>query len=198
MGFIDNMKSVFSPQKIDTSIKYGSSKEWFFSAAGRKVFAEAKTTVELNDYIYNYLKVIKKSESCIEDEILYKIAFIFADAIIDSDQEYSGKENILNNTVNPFVAYLEHLNRSLSSEFLCYELLMVLFGAVNPFDSSEWIYDNSRRGYSEEEYSKFAEEHDIDIRKLLKIDYTGREGFRLIMCEIIWLIGEDKILDKIR
>ena len=73
-------------------------------------------------------------------------------------------------------------------------MLFILFGAIDPFNSAEWIYDNSRSGYSDEEYQSFAEEKDINFEELLQKDYIGKEDVRFIMCEIIWLVGKDEFL----
>ena len=67
---------------------------------------------------------------------------------------------------------------------------MILLECVDPFDSTSWLYDTERGGYSEEEYQKFAEEKQIDFRQLLEVSYSEKEDLRLIICEIIWLIGQ--------
>ena len=55
MGFIDNIKSAFTQTPAVPSVKYGTTKEWFLSDAGRKALAETKTTVELTDYTYRLI-----------------------------------------------------------------------------------------------------------------------------------------------
>lgn len=194
MGFIDNIKSAFAQTSEVPSVKYGTTKEWFLSDAGRKSLGETKTTVELTDYTYHYLKSIIANKKLLDDEDLYRLAFVFADSIVNSNQSYAGKESLLNENVHPFIAYFQKLKRSLSPKNLCYEMLFILFGAVDPFNSAEWIYDNSRSGYSEEEYQSFAEEKGINFEELLQKDYVGKEDVRFIMCEIIWLVGKDEFL----
>lgn len=194
MGFIDNIKSAFAQTPAVPSVKYGTTKEWFLSDAGRKALCETKTTVELTDYTYHYLKSIIANKKLLDDEDLYRLAFVFADSIVNSNQSYAGKESLLNENEHPFIAYFRKLKRSLSSKNLCYEMLFILFGAIDPFDSAEWIYDNSRRGYSDEEYQAFAEEKGINFEELLQRDYIGKEDVRFIMSEIIWLVGKDEFL----
>lgn len=194
MGFIDNIKSAFTQTQVIPSAKYGTTKEWFLSDAGRKALAETKTTVELTDYTYHYLKSVVANKKLLEDEDLYRLAFVFADSMVNSNQGYAGKDNLLNENAHPFIAYFQKLKRNLSPKNLCYEMLFILFGVVDPFDSAEWIYDNSRSGYSEEEYQAIAEEKGINFEELLQKDYIGQEDIRLIMCEIIWLIGKDQFL----
>lgn len=194
MGFIDNIKSAFAQKRRVPSVKYGTEKEWFLSDAGRKALRETKTTVELTDYTYHYLKSIIANKKLLDDENLYRLAFVFADSIVNSNQSYAGKENLLNENVHPFIAYFQKLKRSLSPKNLCCEMLFILFGAVDPFNSAEWIYDNSRSGYSDEEYQSFAEEKGINFAELLQKDYIGKEDVRFIMCEIIWLVGKDEFL----
>lgn len=194
MGFIDNIKSAFTQTQVIPSAKYGTTKEWFLSDAGKKALEETKTTVELTDYTYHYLKSIVANKKLLEDEDLYRLAFVFADSMVNSNQSYTGKDNLLNENAHPFIAYFQKLKRNLSPKNLCYEMLFILFGVVDPFNSAEWIYDNSRSGYSEEEYQAIAEEKGINFEELLQKDYIGQEDVRFIMCEIIWLIGKDQFL----
>lgn len=194
MRFIKNVKYAFTSSKIKSNRVYGNTKEWFLSDTGRKVLNETKTMVELTDYTYHYLKSIIANKNLLADEDLYCLAFVFADSMANSNQSYAGKENLLNENLHPFVAYFQNLKRSVSPKNLCYEMLFILFGAVNPFDPTEWIYDRSRNGYSEEEYQAIAEKNGIDFTELIQKDYTGKEDIRLIVCEIIWLIGKDDFL----
>ena len=194
MGFIDNIKSVFAQSSIPTSSKYGTTREWFLSDAGRKALAETKTTVELTDYTYHYLKCILANKTLLPNADLYNLAFVFADSMVNSNQSYAGKENILNENTHPFVAYFQKMKRNISTKNLCYEMLLILFGAVDPFDSNKWIYDNKRGGYSKEEYEAIAQEKGIVFENLLQKDYAGQEDVRFIMCEIIYLVGKDEFL----
>lgn len=194
MGFVDNIKSAFTQAQVIPSTKYGTTKEWYLSDAGRKALAETKTTVELTDYTYHYLKSIVANKKLLEDEDLYRLAFVFADSMVSSNQNYAGKDNLLNENVHPFIAYFQKLKRNLSPKNLCYEMLFILFGVVDPFNSAEWIYDNSRSGYSDEEYQAFAEEKGINFEELLQKDYIGKEDVHFIMSEIIWLVGKDEFL----
>ncbi len=189
MQFIDNLKCVFTGVPARPVTFYGTSKEWFLSAEGQKTFAAAKSTVQLTDYFYHYLKALNSGIK-IDDDTLYKVAFIFADAILPSKQAYAAKDQILNTECNPFAAYFKNINRSVGSKALCYELLLILLKCADPFDATSWLYDTARGGYSEEEYQKIAEENQQDFRQLLEVDYTGKEDLRLIICEIIWLIGQ--------
>ena len=134
------------------------------------------------------------NKKLLEDEDLYRLAFVFADSMVSSNQSYAGKDNLLNENAHPFIAYFQKLKRNLSPKNLCYEMLFILFGVVDPFNSAEWIYDNSRSGYSEEEYQAIAEEKGINFEELLQKDYIGQEDIRFIMCEIIWLIGKEQFL----
>lgn len=192
MGFADNIKALFTQtQEIQIS-KYGSSKEWFLSDAGRKALADTRTTVELTDYTYHYLKAIMANKTLLDDEGVYRLAFMLADSVANSNQPYAGKENLLNETVHPFIAYFQRMNRSLSKKNLCYEMLLILLGAVDPFNSSEWIYDSTKKGFNEQTYLDAAEKKDIDFAALFQEDYSGREDIQFIIYEMIWLIGRDE------
>ena len=197
MGFIDNLKLAFNLTKVDMPEKYGNTKEWFLSESGRTALNETNSTVELTDYIFHYLKSILKNKELLKDDDLYRVAFVLADSVYGSNQAYAGKDALLNENVHPFIAYFQKLPRFLSTKSLCYEMLLILFDVVNPFDPSEWIYDTSRPGYSEEEYFEIAESHGFEMKKCLKRPYSGREDIRFIMCEIIWLLGQKDVLKKV-
>lgn len=189
MQFIDNLKIAFTgiPQKQTPF--YGTNTDWFFSAEGKKAFENAKGTIQQTDYFYYYFKALNPGTK-LDDELLYKMSFIFADSILPSKQDYASKDKILNTECNPFAAYLKNINRAVGPKALCYELLLILLECADPFDSTSWLYDTARGGYSEEEYKKIAEEKQIDFRQLLEVDYAGKEDLRFILCEIIWLIGQ--------
>ena len=165
------------------------------SDQGRKALSGIDTTVELTDFTYHYLKSMIGQKQLFKDDILYRVAFVLADAVAGSNRPYAGKEALLNAASHPFIAYFERLSRPLSPKSLCFELLLILFGAVDPFSAAEWIYDTSRQGYSEDEYKQIALEHGIDFETVLRRDYAGTEDVRLIMCEIIWLIGKDEFFE---
>ncbi len=189
MQFIDNLKLVFTgiPQKQTTF--YGTTLDWFSSPDGKKAFENAKGTMQQTDYFYHYFKALNPATK-LADETLYKMGFIFADALLPSQQPYASKDQILNVERNPFAAYLKNINRPVGAKALCYELLLILLECTDPFDSTSWLYDTARAGYSEEEYKKIAEEKQIDFRQLLEVKYDGKEDLRYILCSIIWLIGQ--------
>ena len=193
MEFIDNIKELLSHSQEATYVeKYGKDKDWFLSPIGRKALAETRTTVELTDYIARYLECIMANKNLLVGEDLYRFAFVLADSVTNSKQNYASKENVLNEDINPFIAYLQRMKRNLSHKNLCFEMLLILFGAVDPFNPNEWIYDNHIGVLSEEEYQTKAIEVGIDFSELLNKDFTGKEDIRLIMCEFIWLIGKDE------
>lgn len=198
MGFIDNIQSAFNPLPAVPTVQYGTTKDWFLSDAGRGLLNQTQTTVELTDYTYHYLKSIMCNKQMLSEEDLYRVAFVLADSVAHSHLAYGCKENLLNASVHPFVAYFQNVKRSLSTKSLCYEMLLILFGAVDPFNSSEWIYDSGRQGYSEEEYKEIAGSHDLDFKQFLKTECDLQEDLRLIACEIIWLIGKQEFLDVIK
>ena len=117
-----------------------------------------------------------------------------SDAVVRSNQPYAGKEMIIDATVNPFIAYLQKVTRNLAPRFLCIELLLILFGAADPFNADSWLYDTGRKGYSVEEYIDIANQHGLSISELLKVEYTGREDLREIMCGFIWIVSDDALL----
>jgi hypothetical protein len=195
MGLIDNIKYAFNQAPAAPTCRYGTTKEWFLSDAGRKALNATANTAELTDFTFHYLKAIMANKKLLSDEGLYRLAFIFADGMVNSNQPYAGKECLLSETAHPFIAYFQNLKRNLNGKNLCIEMLFILLGVVDPFNPTEWIYDETRQGFSEAEYQKIAEEHEIDFRLLFVDGTVEQDDLRLIMGEIIWLLGKTEFLD---
>ena len=195
MKFLDNIKAAFAQPSEDALPLYGNTKEWFLSDAGREVLQQIQSTAELTDFVCQYLQCSMANRDLLDEKHLYRLSFVLADAVVNSRQPYAGREYLLNASENPFVAYLQNTHRSLSAKTLCYELIFVLLGAVDPFNPDEWIYNRTRGGYSEEEYQKVAQEHGIIFQELLRSQSPTDPGVRLILCELIWLVGGEEFLE---
>lgn len=109
------MKFIQSPLKLIEIIKQASfiqemqkkqDPSWYLGPDGKKAYEEADTLKKKVLYFYDYLLSVAKSKE--NNEALYKIAFVMADAMDRSALEFAGYPNILHADKNPLVAYVKN------------------------------------------------------------------------------------------
>lgn len=116
--------------------------EWFFSSEGEKSFSQLNTLEDRAVFIYSYLKTVA-SRKLDENSFLFKVAFLFADAIYSSDVAYAKYPDIIDAQKNPFVKFLKTADYTLN-DFVAYCILLaILHEKVDPYNDSEWIYDSN-------------------------------------------------------
>ncbi|MBE6809755.1 MAG: hypothetical protein E7521_01685 [Ruminococcaceae bacterium] len=115
---------------------------WFLSDEGGKKFATLSSLEERTIFIYSYLKTIA-SESFEKDKTLFKLALFIADIVCNSDVDYNKYPEILKSDSNPFVAFLANAPKFYGNEITYIILTAILHNKVNPFDKSEWIYNEA-------------------------------------------------------
>ena len=115
---------------------------WFLTDEGGKQFAALSSLEERTIFIYSYLKTLT-NESFEKDKTLFKMAFFIADAVCSSDVDYNKYPEMLNTKSNPFVAFLANAPKYYGKEKTYVILTAILHNKVNPFDKSEWIYNEA-------------------------------------------------------
>lgn len=178
-------------------VKYAYAENWFHSPAGASELDSLKSTADITDFFFGYLLSLRGDRETINDEDMYKIAFIMADSMLDSNQNYAGKQNILSLTLNPVAAYVKNLTRTIKGEHLCFELILVILGIADPFDSESWLYSGQKHGYSSTEYSLIASDNGCNIKSLFAMDFSGREDIRQIISQFVWIIGRSEFLSNL-
>lgn len=167
-----------------------NNSQWFLSTQGQTVFENCKNIEDRSVFVYSYLKTIS-AESLEKDSFLFRIAFLISDAIYNSNTQYSSFPEILNSDKNPFVAYVKNAKKVYSIEANYCILLSILHGIADPFNASDWIYDQSlfeKEGYVEKikEFGKcFIENKNTVIVDV--DDYAIDESLRFIQIELAWL-----------
>ena len=107
MGFFQSPVKLIDILKNKNSISESEAKpsSWFISEEGKQSFLNANTLPKKTLFFYEYLLSVAKYKE--NKEALYKIAFIMADSMVNSELEFGGFPNILDSAKNPLVAYIK-------------------------------------------------------------------------------------------
>lgn len=134
------------PQK--PALKDCYSESWYFSSEGKSAYESLSSVCEKTLFFMNYLRCIQNKKNNPDVvEILYKIAFVMSNSMVDSNLEFGGYPNILNQDKNPFVYYVKH--NLLNHEYVpiyCEETLPLVllkllhYGPDNKSDNADIPY----------------------------------------------------------
>lgn len=169
------------------------SKEWFLSEEGGKVFAALSSVSDRAFFIYAYLKTIS-NEIYEKNNVLFKTSFLLADAIFNSEVEYSKFPQLLDEKKNPFIAFFVNAEKDYTEKQLYCIFLSFIHNIANPLNKNEWIYNKSL--FEDYGYARKLNElgHMFVIpNRTMMIDakaYNCDEKFNMIQLEIIWIFGE--------
>lgn len=165
-------------------------KQWFLSDEGGKKFAALSSVGDRAVFIYSYLKSFA-NDSLEKNNILFKTSFLLADAILNSDLPYSTYPGILDEKVNPFVAFVANAKREYTIEQIYCIYLSFVHNIADAFKKSEWIYNDSLfmgDGYIHK-IDELGHMFVIPNEDML-VDakaYKCNEKYNMIQLEIIWL-----------
>ena len=85
---------------------------WYFSSEGKQVYDGLSSLSDKTHFFYNYLRVIEgKSNFDSASSLLFRIAYIMANSMVDSNLGFAGYPNILDENKNPFIFYATHAPR---------------------------------------------------------------------------------------
>ncbi len=164
--------------------------DWFLSAEGQKVFEGCKGIEDRAVFIYSYLKTVS-CESLHKEEFLFRVAFLLADAVYSSKAPYASFPALLDGAKNPFVAYVKNAKKIYDTQATYCIFLSILHEFVDPFNPSEWIYDQTlfkNGGYIEKMKEKdqcFIEERISEVADDALYDID--QELRFIQIELAWL-----------
>lgn len=169
-------------------------KKWFQSEEGRECFAALNSVGDRAVFIYSYLKTFA-NDSFEKGSILFKTSFLLADAIFNSDVPYGTYPGILDEKVNPFVAFIANAKKGYTVEQIYCIYLSFVHNIADAFKKSEWIYNESL--FKDDGYIHKIHElgHMFVIpNKDMFVEaeaYKCDESYDMIQLEIIWLFGEN-------
>ena len=165
--------------------------EWFCSQEGLNCLEKAVNLEERIDFIYNYLvSICKNNQTDYEEIAVFKIAFLLSDAISKSNLEYTQNDKILDDQINPFVAFINNANTIHDDGTLGLLLLSILHEIANPFLKNDWIYDEKYNDYNVLVEHLEQLDHKFDSGSIMLVDTKAFETDKekeLIQLEIIWL-----------
>lgn len=186
---------------------------WFLSGEGTGAYAALSSLEERSVFVYSYLRQIV-DESFEEDDILFKTAFLIADALCGSALPYGQYPDVINPAKNPFVAFLKNSKKYKNPTGVFFAYLAILQGVVDPMDKTSWVYETSSYSPVDFEEAMFtaanwksmndeereANEARLRVQKILYED-TGRtmlshycleipEEMQSIQLKIVWLFGQ--------
>ena len=162
---------------------------WFLSKNGFEKYSMLSSLEERTVFIYSYLKMVVNM--CFEnDNTLFKMAFLFADAIYNSDVQYALYPQIIQQE-NPFFAYLQNADNCLDNKNMYIVLTSILHDKVDPKKMGEWIYD--KEFWEDEDLGERLEEKGIAYLSADSINMTDPSIYEmdstkeLIQLELAWL-----------
>ncbi len=113
---------------------------WFRSEAGASAFAACSTLEDRIIFLYSYLKTVTNPKAD-EHHLLFKAALFFADAVLNSDEEYASYNNLVDPAANPFLAYLTNLKKHPGNEMIFVAFLCAIHGHADLANQTSWIYN---------------------------------------------------------
>lgn len=115
-------------------------KSWFFLDETKNYYEKLVSLKDKVVFIYSYLMQVS-NKSFVENGTTFKTAILLADAISNSNLEYSSYPAIIDASKNPYVSFLIN-GRNYNSEKKLFAIyLSILYGLADAFDLNEWIYD---------------------------------------------------------
>lgn len=164
---------------------------WFISKPGCDAFASLQTLEDRSAFLYSYLRKIAKPDFE-EDQLLFRIAFFFADAVMGSTLPYSTYPSLIDPEKNPFVAYLKNADHFPGSKAVYCVFLSILHGIATPIKQNEWVYDHQlgdpdylKSKLKELEKPFFTDDIEMVSADVFKIE----DQLQLVQLKLIWLMG---------
>lgn len=168
--------------------------QWFLSESGSKTYSALKTLEERSVFLYSYLKQIAKADFE-EDQLLFRTAFFFADAVTGSTLPYNTYPALIDPEQNPFVAYLKNTDNFPGRQAVYCIFLAILHGIADPFQRNNWIYDKDLQDAEalNQKLTELGKEFVDGSIKMANPDaYTLEEALQPVQLKLIWLMGQVK------
>ena len=165
---------------------------WFLSKPGCDAFASLNTLEHRAVFLYSYLKQIAKN-AFDEDQVLFRTAFLLADAIKGSSLPYSTYPAIIDPQKNPFVAYLKNAEKFPGKHVVYYVFLSILHGIAAPQNADAWIYDEELedQDYLAEKLEELGKSfYSGSVSMADADDFTVEESLQTVQLKLIWLFGQ--------
>jgi hypothetical protein len=166
--------------------------QWFLSKPGCDAFASAKTLEDRSVFLYSYLKQVAPADFD-KDQMLFRIAFFFAEAIMGSTLPYNTYPALIDPEKNPFVAYLKNADHYPGAQTTYYVFLSILHGIATPIRQNEWIYDTQFEDpeYLEKKLTELGKCFCSSAVGMTDVDaFDIEESLQPVQLKLIWLMGQ--------
>ncbi len=166
--------------------------EWFTKDSSETEYNSCKTLAEKTVFLYSYLKTVA-DKSFEKNNALFKMAFLFADAISQSDLPYKNYKALIDPEQNPFVMYLKKSSGYINECAVFNTLLAIIQEKVDVSDGNSWIYE--KEFFKDEEYPDKLEEigccYVANPRYYVNdpAKFEVRDALKMTVLEIYWLFG---------
>lgn len=138
MGFFQSPLKLLNILTNQSAIAESEAKPsaWYTSEEGKQAYLNADTLPKKTFFFYEYLLSIARYKG--NKGVLYKIAFVMADSMVNSELEFAGYPNVIDPAKNPLVAYVksgvipENTGESDFTLIICSQLLCALHGEKYP------------------------------------------------------------------
>ena len=166
---------------------------WFSTDEAAQKFNSLESLADKTVFIFSYLSKIADA-SFEENNTLFKMSFLLADAINKSNIPYSEYKNLINPDANPFVSYIKNSKTYIGELETFVALVAILKNKVDVKDSSCWIYDVDFFD-TDGEYLDKLEEMDCCFLPnpcyyvVNPAKFETEENLRMAMLELYWLFG---------
>ena len=167
------------------------SAAWFLSKPGCDAFNALKTLEDRSAFLYSYLKQIINVDFE-EDQLLFRIAFFFADAIMGSTLPYNTYPALIDPEKNPFVAYLENTDHFPGSKVVYYIFLSILHSIAMPIKQNEWVYDQQLKEpeYLEKKLEELGKPFFVSGLGMVSADvFAIEKSLQQVQLKLIWLMS---------
>lgn len=126
-------------------------KKWYFSPEGKKEYESLSSLAQKTHFFLNYLGSIVKIPD--RREFLYRIAFVMANSMVNSNLDFGGYPNILDKNKNPIVRYIGSISYGIlpteKNELVCGTLLCILHTGT---DEQKNLYINEQKPFTRISY----------------------------------------------
>lgn len=165
--------------------------QWFLSKPGCDAFASAKTLEDRSVFLYSYLKQTAPADFD-KDQMLFRIAFFFADAIMGSTLPYNTYPALIDPEKNPFVAYLKNADHYPGGKAVYYIFLSILHGIAAPMKLNEWVYEQQLEEpeYLEQKMKALGKPFFAAGMGMVSADaFAIEEPLQQVQLKLIWLMS---------
>ena len=87
-------------------------KSWYFSPEGKKAYESLSSYADKTHFFMNYLRTIERKDGndyqLSKPYVLYRFAYVMAHSMVDSNLDFGGYPNVLDERKNPLVQYVKH------------------------------------------------------------------------------------------